>query len=213
MRVISQEVLDALASEEYRPAVLIKIDTETDILRYTTWDQPIFWNACYWYNPRGFRVNAIKYGSSSIVDNVTVKLDDVNRELYKSLAEPYGQTPICTVRIAVLDQYGEVLGSATLFVGDVTEWFYTTGQLSLKVSSVFSQWATVTTSTFSGSCRWKVFKGVECGYLGTELDCDRTYSQCTSYSNTINFGGFRWVQSLDDKVGPINKEFKYRNVT
>jgi len=212
MRVITQEVLDGLSSEEYRPTILLQLVTETITLRYTTWDYPVFCNACYLHSPRGLRVNAIKFGSSSIVDNVSIKIDDVNREVYKSIAEPFGQVVACIVRIAMLDRYGEVLGSTDVFVGDVTEWFYTAGNVSLKVSSIFSQWSTVTTSTFSGSCRWRVFKGKECSYVGSEVACNRTYSQCSGYSNTDNFGGFRWVQGLEDKVDPAKKSQKYWTV-
>ena len=212
MRIITQEVLDALASEEYRPTVLLQIVTESITLSYTMWDYPIFCNACYLYTPRGFKINAIRFGSAAIVDSVSVKIDDVSREVYKSISEPFGQYVGCNVSIAVLDRAGEVLGATDVFAGSVTEWFYSAGSVDLKVSSIFSQWSTTTTSTFSGSCRWRIFKGTECAYAGSELSCSRTYSQCSTYGNTDNFGGFRWVQSLEDKVDPAKKTQKYWTV-
>lgn len=212
MRIITQAVLDALGSEEYRPTVILQITTESISLNYTMWDYPIFCNACYLYTPRGFKVDAIKFGSSSIVDSVSVKIDDVSREVYKTIAEPYGQHVGCNVGIAVLDQAGEVLGTTNVFSGTVTEWGFSSGSISLRVSSIFSQWSTTTTSTFSGSCRWRIFKGKECTYTGSETRCSRTYSQCTTYGNTDNFGGFRWVQNLEEKVNPAKKEQKYFTV-
>ncbi|MCP3683865.1 MAG: hypothetical protein GY861_14365 [bacterium] len=38
-------------------------------------------------------------------------------------------------------------------------------------------------------CRYKTFKGARCKYPGAEIVCDRTFSQCSAYSNTLNFGG------------------------
>jgi phage-related protein len=40
------------------------------------------------------------------------------------------------------------------------------------------------------SCRYKLFKGVLCGYVGAETTCDRTLKQCTDYGNDTRFGGF-----------------------
>jgi len=39
-------------------------------------------------------------------------------------------------------------------------------------------------------CRWKVFKGSECGYAGGSTACDRKFSTCVSYTNETRFGGF-----------------------
>lgn len=39
-------------------------------------------------------------------------------------------------------------------------------------------------------CRWRVFKGTECGYDGAETTCNRTLQQCREYGNTLRFGGF-----------------------
>jgi phage-related protein len=38
-------------------------------------------------------------------------------------------------------------------------------------------------------CRFKVFKGSLCKYVGLATTCDRTYEQCRSYGNLNNFGG------------------------
>lgn len=41
----------------------------------------------------------------------------------------------------------------------------------------------------STHCNWE-FKGDECGYVGAETSCDRTFDACQAYSNTARFGGF-----------------------
>lgn len=40
------------------------------------------------------------------------------------------------------------------------------------------------------TCGWKVFKGAECGYAGSELTCNRTWQRCGELNNRERFGGF-----------------------
>jgi len=39
-------------------------------------------------------------------------------------------------------------------------------------------------------CRYKEFKGTECGYSGGETECNRTLTRCKELSNGARFGGF-----------------------
>jgi len=41
-----------------------------------------------------------------------------------------------------------------------------------------------------GHCRYKQFKGPECGYGGTETECSRTFERCRELGNQRRFGGF-----------------------
>lgn len=42
---------------------------------------------------------------------------------------------------------------------------------------------------FKGFCRYKTFKGTQCGYAGAETVCDRTLTRCRELSNSERFGG------------------------
>ena len=39
-------------------------------------------------------------------------------------------------------------------------------------------------------CRYKEFKGPECGYSGPETECNRTFERCKELGNASRFGGF-----------------------
>ena len=39
-------------------------------------------------------------------------------------------------------------------------------------------------------CRYKVFKGHQCGYSGSATSCDRTIDTCRNLGNSARFGGF-----------------------
>ncbi len=90
--------------------------------------------------------------------------------------------------------------SITVFQGQVGEWLLDESKIKVTVTNQFAQWTQETISKHSPSCRWKVFKGAECQYAGTEPWCDRSYTRCQALGNTANFGGFRWLPSIEDKV-------------
>lgn len=44
-------------------------------------------------------------------------------------------------------------------------------------------------------CRYKLFKGPLCKFVGEATTCNRTYTQCKSLGNQTNFGGFLGIGS------------------
>jgi len=86
------------------------------------------------------------------------------------------------------------------FQGQIGEWLLDESRIRMTVTNQFAQWTQETINHHSASCRWKVFKGTECAYSGGETWCDRSYTRCAALSNVANFGGFRWLPSIEDKV-------------
>jgi len=87
----------------------------------------------------------------------------------------------------------------TIFEGNLGNWWLDEEKISFTVTNQFSQWNQTTLNRHSPSCRWKKFKGIECGYEGSETWCNRTYARCQALDNTANFGGYRWLPSIVDK--------------
>lgn len=199
MRNIDPVIIEKLASEQFKAAFLLKILFAEDTVYFTTWDYSLLWDGKS-YLPKGMDLGVQKFGSSSMSDSVSIKIDDVDRSLYALFANGEIKFPPSIVSIAVIDDNGAILAVSDTFVGTVSEWTYSPGEINYKISSKFIQWANITTSTFSGSCRWRVFKGSECKHSGTEITCNRTYDHCLSLSNTNNFGGFRWLQGVETKI-------------
>ncbi|MBW2024368.1 MAG: hypothetical protein JRH08_00725 [Deltaproteobacteria bacterium] len=90
-------------------------------------------------------------------------------------------------------------GAITLFNGQIDRWSLDEAQLVMTIADMNVQWARKPLSRHPASCRWRVFKGPECGYTGSETWCDRSYARCSALGNTANFGGFRWLPSIMDK--------------
>jgi hypothetical protein len=89
--------------------------------------------------------------------------------------------------------------SVVLFEGEIDRWQGPENEIEITVANIFSRWAQRTLAKQSASCRWKKFKGTECGYSGGQDWCDRTYTRCNALGNTASFGGFRWLPSIIDK--------------
>lgn len=50
-------------------------------------------------------------------------------------------------------------------------------------------------------CNWvRNYKGVECGYTGTQETCNGTYDQCKAYGNSRRFGGYIGLQQIGYRI-------------
>jgi len=90
-------------------------------------------------------------------------------------------------------------GAITIFQGEIDAWQLDEQRLSMEVTSILTRWSQKTIMRHPSSCRWKKFKGDECGYSGAATWCDRTYTRCVALGNTANFGGNRWLPAIMDK--------------
>lgn len=194
-----------LESQKYKQALLVYMDLPGEELRYTSWSNRLFYNSRE-YLSRGMELGSINFSSTHIVDKVSIKFDDVDRALYATLSgNNSGAYPVI-LTLAVLDSIGKIAATLVVFDGTVDEWFYEPGSTEVVCASVFAQWARVTTSRFSASCRWRDFRGTECQYTGSGIDCDRTYTTCFNFGNQEHFGGFRFTPSMINKRLSIDKK-------
>lgn len=201
MRSINADVLTKLAAEEITPFILLYLDLDTDRY-YTTCDVPLVYDGNK-YLPRGFEPETISYGTNDIVDQVTLKIDNTIGDLTDDLIDGtvQGQTATLSLILLDADKVTIVGGTITqLFSGEIDSWsIETDNQVSLTITNQLAKWNRRTLSNHSSSCRWKQFKGAVCGYSGAETYCDRSYARCLELGNTANFGGFRWLPSIEGK--------------
>jgi len=200
MRDIDSNILAELVKQELRPFLLLDLAIDGSHYRYTDCDVPLALGGNS-YEPRGFTFGNISYGSDVIVDSVDIVIDNLDQVLTSLFVGGTPQGETVTLALVVLTAAYEIAGatSVTLFQGQVDAWDLNEETCSITVTSLFSQWSQRTLAKYSASCRWKEFKGTECGYSGGETWCDRTYARCQVLGNTNNFGGFRWLPSIIDK--------------
>lgn len=201
MKYISPAVEAYFESERYKLALFVSMDIGSTQLRYTSWSLPVLYNSKV-YEPRGMDFENANYSTGRIVDEATFTLDDTDRVIYSAL---YGYVPDeseVKLRLVVLDELDKpVIDPFVLFLGFLDRWDYSPGKISISATSIFSQWMKSPSEVFSGSCRYKEFKGPLCNYSGTgAVYCDRTYDTCKMLGNTANYGGFRFLPSKVNKL-------------
>ena len=59
--------------------------------------------------------------------------------------------------------------------------------------SVDSRAQKLPAGAFSTTCRYRVYKGPECQATSGLTTCNRSFTDCTARSNTVHFGGFRFI--------------------
>jgi hypothetical protein len=171
--------------------------------RYTDCDVPIVHDGNT-YTPRGFKFQPAKYSTGRIVDQVQIEYDNLDSVLTSVFVDGTPQDSDAMLMVVIVDDDGTLVSDTdddvVLFDGQIDSWVLDEEKLKVTITSALSKWSQKTLSKHPKSCRWKVFKGTECQYAGGSSWCDRTYARCIALSNTANFGGYRFLPSLVDKV-------------
>lgn len=207
MKPISSTFKTALEQEQIRPFYLLHMSIDGEDFRFTDCDVPLHVNGNL-YAPRGFKAGNLRQSTGRIVDSLEIKIDNTDRYLTTAFVDGTPRGSEVEYMLVLLDDSYTLIepydssgpGDAfVLFQGDIDSWQLTETDVEIVISNEFSRWAQKTLAKQSASCRWKEFKGRECGYTGGESWCDRTYSRCSDLDNTANFGGERWLPSIVDK--------------
>lgn len=191
-----------LASGEIRAFTLIRLVIDSVEYCYTECDVPIYFNGSM-YLPRGYSLGNVSYSLAKIVDSASFGIDNLDDQLTPAFTSGNAQGSPATIYLVCLDTDYKLIGiypddHVVLFDGTIDDWRSPEGTIELTIASDMAQWHQKTMRMQSSSCSWRVFKGLECGYSGIETRCDRSYARCEALGNTANFGGERWLPSIED---------------
>lgn len=200
MRNISPQVLRQLAADELIPFLLHDFYLDTQRYRLTDADVDITVGLLK-YTAWPIDARPASYSMTKAVDRIQVELDNVDQTYTSAFVSGTPQGGDYHLMGVWLDgNYNAVGNPITLFYGTIDTWTLDEQKIKITVTSELYAWDQTTLYAHSPSCRWKEFKGTECGYSGKESWCDRSYIRCEALNNTNNFGGFRWLPSLEDKT-------------
>ena len=197
MKTLPPALLSAFGSQQYIPTLLVDLDISIHKFRFTTWSTSIYYNSTL-YIPRGFELVGLPTTAGEVATRISLVFDDVDRALNSTIRKFGTKEDPVLLYVASLTNIGKVDGTAyNFFKGVIDNWDNDPKTLSLDgVVKIGKQLNRSTTAKFSPPCRWRQFKGTECQYSGPESECERSYDKCKSLSNTVNFGGQRFVPSL-----------------
>lgn len=204
MRSLPAGLLTELQAEIDTKFRLVRMDFSTLASGYdvfiTDADVPLVYDGDV-YEPRPLEVGSITSSRGQGVDKVSLDIDMADRDS-ELLSYFVGADPVdidCYIYMQALDSDKQAIATAQIFSGKIDSFRYTSGKLSVTVTSYHALWNKVTMETSTPSCR-RNFGQSDCGYaiVGDEV-CDRSYTQCLGYGRTVQFNGFKFLPDLEDK--------------
>ena len=189
MIAVSPELAAALAAPANQPLDLYELALDSGTLYWSTED--ISWG--------GNAYTAMAVGRSPCVQNMTgdfntvsVRVANVSTAAAQALL---GET-IEGRRLTIRKIDRTVAGDSVVLFSGVLQ----------RISSIDDEEAVIEAIELLGSiddqfgrpfqaaCSIREFKGSICRYAGPETDCDRSWAQCSGYSNTESFFGMRFLE-------------------
>jgi len=200
---IDAGILAQLESSELQFFTLITMAIDGgNTWNFTDCDVPIAWNSTL-FTPRGYKLGQMSFSLSKIVDSAQFSIDNLDDILTYDFVGGNPQGSAVTFRLVVLDTDYKIVGTypddnLLLFYGEIDDWSMPDeGKVEITVASDLVRWHQRTLRMQSSSCSWRAFKGTECGYSGAETTCNRSYARCVALGNSANFGGERWLPSIE----------------
>ena len=198
MRLIDTAVLAQLAARELRPFQILVMALEGGTVRYTDCDVPLVVSGSH-YDPMGFSHDGARYSIGRIVDKLSLEINNVGETLSYEFIGGDPQGAAVSLKEVVLGATNLVVGTPiTWFSGTIDDWEGDEGSLKISIVGPNYAWSRRTSGRHPSSCRWRVFKGSECIYAGGEIFCDRSYARCAALANQNQYGGFRWLPSIEN---------------
>lgn len=150
------------------------------------------------YLPRGLKISEFLFAADMSTGTITITLDNADGEMTSWLlkGECRGKEAIFTG--AALEEKTMTFAFRTFFRGIIEEWEIKEKEASITVVNEFILWEKSTFRMQSHSCQW-AFKGPMCGYGKETTWCNKTYECCAALGNTDNFGGERYLSSIEGK--------------
>ena len=184
-RIISDEIREQLESKELFPFYLFEFkDNDGDWWRFTSLDvsqrfdsYPSTQGPSGTYEPLGFEFERISYSVGNVVDDASIRVDNLDQLMTALFVGDVMQGNPAALYIGVLNPSGADLGTLKVFEGELDSFDLDEETLRVSVASLFSRWNQRAAEKHSANCRWKVFKGTECRYAGSENWCDRSYAR------------------------------------
>lgn len=151
------------------------------------------------YEPRGAKLEAVRYSLNTVVDSMRIEIDNLDDALTAAFVGGTPQGSEVVLQQVLLNANNQPIGEPIVwFRGTIDEWSLNEEKVSFTVASELVQWSQKTLGKHSASCRWREFAGTRCAYAGAKTWCDRSYTRCVALGNQNNFGGFRWLPSIVD---------------
>ena len=201
MKNYNASTVTALAAETARVFWFVDILLDSQTYRYSDADLTLYsgGNA---YEPNGFEVSEINFTHDLAVDRVSIDFQNVDLVASGSFLNETIVNRTVNIAFGCLDSSNQIIALEDVFNGFITGW----GGMSVKrcpiqIANYFLFWHKQSLRLAQAKCPWafKSTNNTECGYSGSETECNKTWTRCKALGNQLNFGGHRWLPGMRDK--------------
>ena len=205
MRALPQLLANEFIAEVYAKAHLVDIEISPAVY-FTDLDVSVRYNN-HDYLSRGIEFSLADMSYLPSADTISFTIDNVQLELSGYLMTQEVRGKKCTIRLAAINRYAQVIDTTIIFSGiidSVSDVTY--NSVTFNIYNDFILWnRTVPRRIHQSTCGWVFKDPATCRYAGVETWCDKSFDRCTALLMTANFGGFRFLPSLETaevKWGP-----------
>jgi phage-related protein len=205
-KVIDSATQAQLESRTPKTLLLFEFYLDVGTQRYTDCDRDITWSG-YIYESFPVALGEIKYSATGMIERITLGVSNVSRTFSSLMLSQTFRGRKLVVRRATFDSSGygltpsfEVFNGLMDDAGGAEQKDSASVQITAANELAFWQMP-VPGRAYQVGCEWASkgrFKGVECRYAGAGITCDGTWSQCKTYANQANFGGFRHLPQIEN---------------
>lgn len=196
MKDFDNSLLIQMSAELSTPFWLVDLSiSESTMHRTTSLDIDIAYGGNL-YSSFQVQINPISYTLSMSVDKVRLDYSNVSLAMSSIVLNNNIKKRPAIVYLGAMN--GLVPVVEAVYYGIVSEWSADESLVEIQVVNEFIFWNKKTLRLPADICQWP-FKSTECAYAGAATICNGTYSRCTFLSNTNNFGGSRFLPSLEEK--------------
>lgn len=196
MRALPQVLTEGFEKSFTRIVHLIEIMFDTTRY-YTDCDMDIHHNGNI-YVSRSIEFDEAKYSLLPKVDNITFEIDNVGLEFSQIVMSQEIRAKDCVIYRAAIGDNLSVIGTTPLFMGYTDRVELDALRARFDIVNDFIKWNTKTPRrTHSSACTWTFKDPDTCRYTGGQTLCDKSWDDCVTRGNTVNFGGFRWIPALE----------------
>lgn len=215
MRTLPIHILEQLAGGPRHHLGIMGVDYQEDVranylvylivietnppLRLTNADIDI-WFEGFLYSAHGMDFGAAEYSITPAADKVFMELDNTGFVWSSIIQTQEIRGRRCIIRLAMLDDRGRVLGTVVHFDGLVDSMRLTNKTLKMDIFNHMILWKKrLPRRTHQATCTWTYKDPATCKYSGMADLCDKSWESCGNRANLPNFGGFRYLPSLENK--------------
>ena len=170
-------------------------------VRVCSYDESVTWDSQTWH-PVAFTKPEIEETKDAQIPDVTISFHDITQEIIPIIDKYDGAVGATVTLYTVLSTQ---LGSSTPEIEETMEVLATSvdyrGVVTFKLGAenLLNQKATPD-RFLKNFCRYAELGDENCGYSGSETECDRTFARCKALGNQARFGGFPAIGRLGYKA-------------